>query len=93
MEIKLKSGRKLKVKNITLDERDGLLDSVVYEYKDDGSVRGVKMMYSTMTKWMRICIDGNISDKVLQEYTLEEKTELFIALQNKIIVGEGKASK
>ena len=30
MEIKLKSGRKLKVKNITLDERDGLLDSVVY---------------------------------------------------------------
>ena len=28
MEIKLKGGKKLKVKNINLDERDDLLDSV-----------------------------------------------------------------
>ena len=92
MELKLKSGRKVKVKSITLDEKDALMDGIQYKMVD-GKVEGVEMMYSTMTKWMRICIDGNISDKALQEYTLEEKTELFIALQNKIIVGEGKASK
>ena len=53
MEIKLKGGRTLKVKNITLDERDTLLDSVDYDYNDDGSVRGVRMRHTTMTKWMR----------------------------------------
>ena len=93
MEIKLKSGRKLKVKNITLDERDELLDSVSYEYNNDGSVRGVKMMYSTMTKWMRTCIDGDTSDKFLMGLSLDDKTQIFTKLQEMFFVGEGKASK
>jgi hypothetical protein len=93
MEIKLKSGRKLKVKNITLDERDGLLDSVTYEYKDDGGIRGVRMMYSTMTKWMRTCLVGDTSDKTLLGFTLEEKTEIFTKLQSMFFEGEENASK
>ena len=92
MEVKLKSGRKVKIKDITLDEKDILMDGIQYKTVD-GKVEGVNMMYSTMTKWMRTCINGDTSDKALQKYTLEEKTELFIALQNKIIVGEGNASK
>ena len=93
MEIKLEGGRKLKVKNITLDERDELLDSVSYEYNNDGSVRGVKMMYSTMTKWMRTCIDGDTSDKFLMGLSLDDKTQIFTKLQEMFFVGEGKASK
>ena len=92
MELKLKSGRKVKVKSITLDEKDALMDGIQYKMVD-GKVEGVEMMYSTMTKWMRICIDGNVSDKALLDFTLDEKTELFISLQNKLILGEGKASK
>ena len=92
MELKLKSGRKLKIKDISLDERDSLMDAINYKMVD-GKVEGVDMMYSTMTKWMRTCIDGDITDKSLLKFTLEEKTELFIALQNKIILGEGNASK
>ena len=93
MEIKLEGGRKLKVKNITLDERDELLDSVSYEYNNDGSGRGVKMMYSTMTKWMRTCIDGDTSDKFLMGLSLDDKTQIFTKLQEMFFVGEGKASK
>ena len=93
MEIKLKGGKKLKVKNITLDERDILLDSVVYEYKDDGSVRGVKMMHSTMTKWIRTCIDGDTSDKAVIALSLEDKTEIFTKLQGLFFEGEEVASK
>ena len=93
MEIKLEGGRKLKVKNITLDERDELLDSVSYEYNNDGSVRGVKMMHSTMTKWMRTCIDGDTSDKFLMGLSLDDKTQIFTKLQEMFFVGEGKASK
>ena len=93
MEIKLKGGRKLKIKNITLDERDELLDGVKYDYNEDGSVRGVEMMHSTMTKWMRICLDGDTSDKFLMGLALEEKTEIFTKLQSMFFVGEVKASK
>ena len=93
MEIKLKGGRTLKVKNITLDERDTLLDSVDYDYNDDGSVRGVRMMHSTMTKWMRTCLDGDTSDKFLMSLKLDEKTEIFTKLQSMFFVGEDKASK
>ena len=93
MEIKLKGGRKLKVKNISLDERDELLDSVKYDYNEDGSMRGVTMMHSTMTKWMRTCLDGDTSDKFLLGLALEEKTEIFTKLQSMFFVGEEKASK
>ena len=93
MEIKLKGGRTFKVKNITLDERDDLLDSVDYEYNNDGSLRGVKMMHSTMTKWLRTCLDGDTSDKFLISLSLDEKTEIFTKLQTFFFVGEEKASK
>ena len=93
MEIKLEGGRKFKVKNITLDERHELLDSVSYEYNNDGSVRGVKMMHSKMTKWMRTCIDGDTSDKFLMGLSLDDKTQIFTKLQEMFFVGEGKASK
>ena len=92
MEIKLKSGRKVKVKEITLDDKDSLMDGLKYKMVD-GKVEGVEMMYSTMTKWMRLCIDGDTTDKALMKFTLEEKTELFIELQNRVILGEGNASK
>ena len=38
MEIKLKSGRNIKVKNITLDERDSLMDSLSYGFDTLGSL-------------------------------------------------------
>lgn len=93
MEIKLKSGRSLKVKNISVDERDVLLDTLEYEYDSEGSMRGVKMMHSTMTKWMRTCLNEKTDDKFLMSFSLEEKTEVFTKLQNMFFVGEGKASK
>mgnify|MGYP005838766689 CR=1 FL=1 len=93
MEIKLKGGKKLKIRDISVDERDELLDSVSYEYKADGSMLGVKMMHTTMTKWMRTCIDGDISDDFLKSLSLDEKTEIFTKLQGMFFVGEGKASK
>tara|TARA_Y100000034_G_C6589121_1_gene255838 strand:- start:260 stop:541 length:282 start_codon:yes stop_codon:yes gene_type:complete len=92
MEIKLKSGRKLKIKDVSLDERDELLDSVEYEFDDKGKVQNVKMMNTTITKWLRICLDGDTSDKFLKSLTFEERTQIFLKMQDSILVGEGKAS-
>ena len=62
MEFKLESGSKIKLKDVSIDERDEMLDSVEYQYDDKGNPKGMKMMHSTITKWLRLCIDGNTSD-------------------------------
>jgi len=93
MEIKLKSGKKVKLKDVSIDERDQMLDSVQYEIKEDGSVGQIKMMHSTMTKWIRIGVDGDTSDKYIKSLTLEERIEIFTKMQEEYLVGEEKASK
>ena len=92
MNIKLETGRKLKLKDVSLDERDELLDSVEYQFDAKGKVQGVKMMNSTITKWLRTGLDGDTSDKFLKTLTFEERTEIFLKMQNNLLVGEGKAS-
>ena len=34
MEIKLESGKKIKLKDVSIDERDEMLDSVEYQYDE-----------------------------------------------------------
>ena len=93
MEMKLKSGKKIKLKDVSIDERDEMLDSVQYEMDSDGNVGQIKMMHSTMTKWGRIGIDGETSDKFLKTLTLEDRIEIFTEMQSYYLVGEEKASK
>ena len=92
MNIKLETGRKLKMKDVSLDERDELLDSVEYEFDKKGKLKNVKMMNSTITKWMRTGLDGDTSDKFLMSLTFEERVEIFTKMQECILVGEEKAS-
>ena len=93
MEFKLESGKKIKLKDVSIDERDEMLDSVQYEMDSDGNVGQIKMMHSTMTKWIRIGLDGDTSDKFLKTLTLEDRTEIFTKMQSYYLVGEEKASK
>ena len=93
MEYKTKSGKKIKLKDISVDERDELLDSVEYQLNKDGSVSSIKMMNTTITKWLRICIDGDSSDDFLKTLSIQDRTDIFVALQERVLVGEKKASK
>ena len=92
MNIKLETGRKLKLKDVSLDERDELLDSVEYQFDAKGKVQGVKMMNSTITKWLRIGLDGDTSDDFLKTLTIDERTEFFTSMYENLLMGEGKAS-
>ena len=91
-KLKLKSGREINIKDVSLDERDELLDSIQYELNNDGSVKGVKMMHSTMTKWLRTCLEDGTDDFILG-LSLDDKSEIFTKLQTIFFQGEGKASK
>ena len=91
-KIKLKSGREIDIKDITLDERDEMLDSVDYTYDDKGGVVGVKMMHSTITKWLRFGLNGKADDKYILGLSFEDRTEIFLAMQEKLLTGEESAS-
>ena len=93
MEFKLESGKKIKLKDVSIDERDEMLDSVVYQYDAKGNPKGMKMMNSTITRWLRLCIDGDTSDKFLKTLTLKDRTDIFVKMQEYLLVGEEKASK
>ena len=93
MEFKLESGKKIKLKDVSIDDRDEMLDSVEYQYDDKGKAKGMKMMNTTMTKWIRLGLDGDTSDKFLKSLTLSDRTEIFVKMQEYLLVGEGKASK
>ena len=91
-KIKLKSGREINIKDVTLDERDEMLDSVEYVYDKKGNVSGVKMMHSTITKWLRNGLNGQASDEFILGLTFEERTEIFLKMQDKLLTGEESAS-
>ena len=91
-KLKLKSGRELELKEATLDERDQMLDSVEYTFDDKGNISGVKMMHSTITKWLRYSLNGQATDEFILGLTFEERTEVFLHLQEKLLMGEGNAS-
>ena len=91
-KIKLKTGREINIKDVTLDERDEMLDSVEYIYDSKGNVKGVKMMHSTITKWLRFGLNGQANDEFILDLTFEERTEIFLKMQEKLLTGEGNAS-
>tara|TARA_R100001594_G_scaffold146712_1_gene198524 strand:- start:10677 stop:10967 length:291 start_codon:yes stop_codon:yes gene_type:complete len=91
-KIKLKTGREISIKDVSLDERDEMLDSVEYTYDKKGNVSGVKMMHSTVTKWLRNGLNGQATDEFILGLTFEERTEIFLKMQEKLLVGEGNAS-
>ena len=79
MKVKLESGKEIKLKELSIDERDELLDSVSWE--GEGDNLKVSMMHSTMTKFIR-----NLSFK--------DKSSIFTKIQSECMnLGEGKASK
>ena len=87
-EIKLESGRVVKVKTISIDARDVCLDKVDFVFDGNNKVKGVTAMQGTITHWMRTLIDGDTSDKALLEYSMEERSEFFIAVQSRLFLGE-----
>ena len=92
MKIKLESGREVELKELSVDERDELMDSVDYDM--EGESIKLKMMHSTMTKFIRIGVKGKVTDNFISGLTFSEKTELFTKIQNDCMnLGEEKASK
>ena len=91
MKVKLQSKREIEIKDLTVDERDELLDNVVTE--TDGESVKIKAMHSTMTNFIRLGVKG-ADEKFIKSLTFAEKTEIFQIMQEDYLnLGEVKASK
>ena len=90
MKVKLDSGREVVFNELTVDERDELLDSVEYDSSKNGVK--VKMLHSTMTKFIRVAVKGS-NDKFIKSLTFSEKTDIFQLIQGDLLnLGEEEAS-
>ena len=90
MKIKLKSGKEVVLNDLTVDERDELLDSVDYDTSSDGVK--IKMVHSTMTKFIRVGVKGS-NDKFIKSLTFSDKSEIFQLIQGDLLnLGEEEAS-
>ena len=90
--IKLKTGREIKIKDISLDERDEMLDSVEYTYDDKGEVDGIIKEHSTITKWLRYGLNGQADDEFILSLGNDERIEIFLKMRKHLMTGEGNAS-
>lgn len=91
MKVKLESGQEIVIKDLSVDERDELLDDV--ETETDGESLKIKAMHSTMTKFIRLGVK-KADDKFIKSLTFADKTEIFQVMQEEYLnLGEVKASK
>lgn len=92
-EIKLDNGVKIKLKDLSIDERDTLMDGLKFTKNEKGEFDGMEMPYSTMTKFIRVGVDGDTSDKFLKTLTVKDRADIFAAIQKDMLEGEDKPSK
>ena len=78
MKTKLQSGREVEIKNLSVDERDELLDNVDTDTSQDGVK--INALNSTMTKFIRMGVKGS-NDKFILSLSFAEKTEIFQLMQ------------
>ena len=90
MEITLKSKKKLKLKVLTQDMKDELMDSL--ELVGSGKDKTIKSPNKTMTKFLRVGLDCDVTDEFLASFSFEERVEAFTKIQDNLLKGEGKTS-
>ena len=92
--VKLENGKSVKLKELSIDERDELLDACKFTTDSKGSIGGMEAPHSTMTKFIRIGVDGDTSDKFIKTLTFADRTAIFAAMQKEMLgTGEDKPSK
>jgi hypothetical protein len=95
---KLKSGRKVQIKQMSVDQIDECTDipEVIFE---DGSIKTIKNSSKARTQWIRYGlgggdfkeyneVSGKPTDNVIKQLTLEEKDDLMALIQDVQTLGE-----
>tara|TARA_Y100000593_G_scaffold34762_1_gene68244 strand:+ start:6727 stop:7035 length:309 start_codon:yes stop_codon:yes gene_type:complete len=99
-KVELSSGRKIELKEMSIDEVDFCSDVAEIVYNDSGDVSTVKGVSKSRTAWLRRGISGGdfkdfsvnakglVGDTALKELNEAEKNELMVLIQNYQSMGE-----
>ena len=97
-EKKLKSGRKVQIKSMTVDQMDECTDIPEILFSD-GAISTIKNSSKARTQWIRYGLGGGDfknykevnnqpTDDVIKQMTLAEKDELMSHIQDAQTLGE-----
>ena len=99
-KIELSSGRKIELKEMSIDEVDFCSDIAEVVYNDSGDVSTVRGVSKSRTAWLRRGVSGGdfknfsvnakglVGDTALKELNEAEKNELVALIQNYQNMGE-----
>ena len=98
IEKKLRSGRKVKIRELSIDKIDSLKDIIKMKYFKDGSSI-IENLNTARTAWIRSGLGGgdfkkwkpngvNPPDSVLKQLSDVEREELFDVIQSAQFMGE-----
>ena len=99
-KIELSSGRKIELKEMSIDEVDFCSDIAEVVYNDSGDVSTVRGISKSRTAWLRRGVSGGdfknfsvnakglVGDTALKELNEAEKNELVALIQNYQNMGE-----
>ena len=62
-KIKLKSGREVEIKELSLDDEVAVMDTVQNKFDKDGNVV-TEMQSTAMLKYLRLCLNGEGGDYI-----------------------------
>ena len=108
MEIKLSTGRKLKLRPITRDHKDDIADNIEYNHMEDKDGNWVKVDMKApqkmITSWMREFIvggdfkkfttnpNGQPSDEIIDSFNMTERNDFFSEILKMAFGGNEVAS-
>jgi len=90
-KLKLKSGREIELKELSLDEESEIMDTTRRKVDADGNIVS-EMEYTAMIKFLRMSLNGKSDDKFIKSLSYQEKAEIYNHFQQSVITGEGTAS-
>ena len=89
-EVTLSSGKKAKVREMSVDDIDYCNDIPQFVYDGD-EVKTIRNLSKARTAWLRRGIEG-CDDKFIKSMSEEDKTELSLKVQEYQNMGEEKPS-
>jgi hypothetical protein len=102
MEKALKSGRKVKIRELSIDQIDACKDIVQIVFVDDDA-KSIKNLAKARTSWIRAGLAGgdfkdwkpdgkSVPDSVIKQLTDAEREELAVLIQSSQVLGESVPS-
>ena len=88
-DVKLASGKKAKIVEMSVDSIDYCNDIPIIKYEGKDMI--IRNLATARTAWLRNGVDG-CDDKFIKSLTEEEKTELSVMIQEYQSLGEGNPS-